>query len=393
MKIFQKTGVAVLVMCIAIAAAVGIGIWRQPAAAVNSQPGNLDTGLDTTYYAKFIDDGADLLSGNAEETIALYNANWDNRYNSVVGVVTMESVPSGVETIDDFADYAYELGADLGLGEGDAVLVLSVADEGYYLATGDDFATMLPDSRADSFLEEYLAMDFYAGKYEAGVLSLYSGLNDLYYTNFGVGNDALPDSHGYTGHSYGYAYSWVLWLVVALIVLVVILSVVDRSRYNAYRARYYGVAAPPYVFRPILFWHRPGSYWYRRHWHRPPPPPPPRGPRGPGGPGRPGGGNPGGFGGVGNRGPRGGGTFGGRHSGGSRPGGFGGFGGGASRGGGSFRGGSFGGGSRGGGSFGGGSRGGGSFGGGSRGGSFGGGSRGGGSFGGGRGGGSFGGRR
>ena len=59
MKIFQKTGVAVLVMCIAIAAAVGIGLWRQPAAAVGSQTGSLDTGLDTAYYAKFVDDGAD----------------------------------------------------------------------------------------------------------------------------------------------------------------------------------------------------------------------------------------------------------------------------------------------------------------------------------------------
>ena len=377
MKIFQKTGVAVLVMCIAIAAAVGIGIWRQPAAAVGSQTGSLDTGLDTDYYAKFINDDGELLSDSTEETIALYNANWDSRYNSVVGVVTMESVPSDVQTIDDFADYAYQLGTDLGLGEGDAVLVISAADEGYYLATGDDFATMLPDSRVDAFLEEYLAGDFYAGKYEAAVLSLYSGLNDLYYTNFGVDNDALPDTAYQTSY---YSYTWVIWLVIVLIVLVVILSAVDRSRYNAYRSMYYGVATPPYVFRPILFWHRPGSYWYRRHWHRPPPPPPPRGPRGPGGgfggPGRPGGGNPGGFGGVGNRGPRGGGTFGGRPSGG-RPGGFGG---GASRGGGSFRGGGFGG-SRGGGSFGG-SRGG-----------FGGGSRGGGSFGGGRGGGSFGGRR
>ena len=340
MKIFQKTGVAVLVMCIAIAAAVGIGLWRQPAAAVGSQTGSLDTGLDTTYYAKFVDDRADLLSSNAEETIALYNANWDDRYNSVVGVVTMESVPSDVQTVDDFADYAYELGSGLGLGEGDAVLVLTVAEGGYYLATGDDFATMLPDSRVDAFLEEYLAGDFYAGRYEAAVLSLYSGLNDLYYTNFGVGNDALPDSPGYTGYSYGYAYRWVVWLVILLIVLVVILSAVDRSRYNAYRARYYGVATPPYVFRPILFWHGPGWGWYRRRWNRPPPPPPPRGGPGPGS----------GFSGF--HGPRGsgGGSFGGSRrgggfSGGSRGGGFGG-----SRGGGGFRGGGFGG-SRGGGGF------------------------------------------
>ena len=374
MKIFQKTGVAVLVMCMAIAAAVGIGVWRQPAAAVGSQTGSLDTGLDTAYYAKFVDDGADLLSGSAEETIALYNANWDNRYNSVVGVVTMASVPSDVQTLDDFANYAYQLGADLGVGENDAVLVISVADEGYYLATGDNFATMLPDSKVDSFMQEYLGGDFSAGKYEAGIINMYSGLNDLYYTNFGAGNDTLPDTSYENGYYYSYSYSWVVWLVVGLIVLVVILSAVDRSRYNVYRSRYYGMATPPYMFRPILFWHRPGSYWYRRHWHQPPPPPPggPRGPGGPGGPGRPGGGNPGGFGGVGNRGPRGGGTFGGRPSGSGRSGGVGG--------GGTFRSGGFGG-SRGGGSFGG-SRGG-----------FGGGSRGGGSFGGFCGGGAFGERR
>ena len=179
MKIFQKTGVAVLVMCVAIAAAVGIGIWRQPAEAVGSQTGSLDTGLDTAYYTQFMDDSADLISGSAEETVALYNANWDNRYNSVVGVVTMESVPSDVQTLDDFANYAYQLGADLGVGENDAVLVISVADEGYYLATGDNFATMLPDSKVDSFMQEYLGGDFSAGKYEAGILSMYSGLNDL----------------------------------------------------------------------------------------------------------------------------------------------------------------------------------------------------------------------
>ena len=68
MKIFQKTGVAVLVMCIAIAAAVGIGLWRQPVETVGGQTGALDTGLDTAYYARFTDDGADLLSGSVEET-------------------------------------------------------------------------------------------------------------------------------------------------------------------------------------------------------------------------------------------------------------------------------------------------------------------------------------
>ena len=99
-----------------------------------------------------------------------------------------------------------------------------------------------------------------------------------------------------------------------------VLGVIDRARYNTYRARYFHMAAPPVMFRPILFWHGPSSLWYRRQWHQPPPPPPPRPPRGPGG--RPGGG--GGF--HGFSGPRGGssgGPRGGGFSGGSRGGGFG----------------------------------------------------------------------
>lgn len=63
----------------------------------------------------------------------------------------------------------------------------------------------------------------------------------------------------------------VISLLVLLVAALMVLSAIDRARYNSYRARFYGVASPPYVFRPILFWHGPGYGWYRRHWHRPPP--------------------------------------------------------------------------------------------------------------------------
>ena len=255
---------------------------------------------------------------------------------------------------------AWDQGIDMGLGEGDAILAISARDEDWFVAPGDDFSTIL-SNRVVSDLEDILS-----GKLnDKTVLAFYEALNQVYLDNFGLGNAQGGYSPSYDDG--GGRMAGIVMLAVILIAIVLVINAIDRIRYNTYRTRYYGVVNPPVVFRPIFFWHGPGSYWYRRHWQRPPPPPPPRPPRGPGpGGGSFGGGSSTGFGGAGNRGPRGGGTFGGRPSGGGRPGGFGGSFGSSSFGG--SRGGGFGG-SRGGG-FGGGRSGG--FGGGSRGGGFGG---------------------
>lgn len=349
MNRFKKRSVAIVIMLLAIAVSIGIGYVRKPAAALNQQTGDLDSKLETAYYEQYLYDAADLLSGSAEQTIALYNANWDERYNSLVAVVTVSTLGG-----QDAESYAYDQSAEFQLGSGDALLLIAEEEDEYRFVYGDDFATLITSKTTDA-----LSASLSSGSWEQGTLDFFSTLNEIYYANFGLGN-AAAEKPGY-GLAGGDYLNWIAVLVVFLILLIAVLSMIDRARYNTYRTRYYGVATPPYVFRPILFWHGPHSGWYRRHWHQPPPPPPggrgPRPPSGGFGGSRPGG-DRGGFGGIGNRGPRGGG-FGGSRGGGS----FGG-----TRSGGSFggRGGGFGG-SRGG--FGG-SRGG--FGGGSRGGGFGG---------------------
>lgn len=369
MKFLQKTWVAWLLTAVMIVAAVGIGQVkgeRREPEPLPTGSAALDESLSTDGYDKWIWDDADLLSASAERQISLYNANWDYRYNSVVALVTTDST-------DDLEEFAWNQGSDMGLGEGDAILAISTRDEAWFVAPGDDFSTILTD-RAVSELED--ALD--KGLNERHILTFYEVLNEIYVDNFGLGN---AEAEGYYEYdSGGDRMAGLIMLAFILIAIVVVVNAIDRSRYNTYRRQYYGVVNPPVMFRPIFFWHGPGTSWYRRNW-RQPPPPPPRPPRGPGN--RPGGGFGGGsgfsggsstgFGGAGNHGPRGGGTFGGRPSGSGRSGGFGG---------------SFGGGSFGGSSFGG-SRGGGF--GGSRGGGFGGGHSGG--FGGGSRGGGFGGRR
>ncbi len=360
MKFLQKTWAAWLLTAAMIMAAIGIGQTKagQHEHAPDPLPSGsagLDESLSISGYDQWIWDQAGILSASTERQICLYNANWDYRYNSVAAIVTTDST-------GDLEEFAWLQGADMGLGEGDAILAISARDEDWFVAPGDDFSTILTD-RVVSELEDILSGDLN----DKTVLAFYAALNQVYLDNFGLGNAQPGGSYGY-GDS-GDTVVGIIMLVFILIAIVVVINSIDRMRYNTYRQRYYGVVNPPVIFRPIFFWHGPGTYWYRRHWRQPPPPPPPRGPGNrPGGGfggGSFGGGNSTGFGGRGNSGPRGGGTFGGRPSGGGHSGGFGG----------SFGGSSFGG-SRGGGSFGG-SRSGG-FGGGGRSGGFGGGSRGGG---------------
>ena len=327
MKFFQKTWVAVTITALMIAAAIGIGLTK-PEQPVVKPTTDLDTTLSTEAYEKWIWDEAGVLSDATEEQLCLFNANWVNRYDSLIAVAMVNSVSGAID------DYAYELGTEIELGSADAILVVNVGGKDAYLAVGPDYP--LSDGEISAYLNQYLYDPVMSGKFDRGVLELFNGINGYYLTHYGLGYMEELESSDY-----------LFTILFFIIVLIVIATIIDKIRYSAYRTRYYGVVNPPYVFRPILFWHGPGYGWYRRNWRRPPSPP-----RGPGGNSRPGGFN--GFSGPGggNSRPRGGGF-----SSGPRGGGFGG-----------SRGGGFSGGSRGGG-FSGGSRGGG-FGGG-RGGGFG----------------------
>lgn len=367
MKFLKKRPVAIGIMVLAIVLSVFIGQLRHTYGA-GPLPGSrpeLDENLDTAYYGQFIYDQADVLGAAAEQKLALYNANWDARYNSLTAFVSVENVAVDAE------EYAWEMAADFSLGDSDALLLVVKDADDYRFVWGRDF-----DSVMNSKARDQLAACMHGGKWEDQVLDFYRALDSIFWANFGEGN-GTSGSYG-PQPSVGLAgFNVLVALVILIVIAVLLLSAIDRSRYNTYRARYYGVPDPPVVFRPIFFWHGPSSAWYRRGWRRPPPPPPP-GPRGPGSFGGPGGfgGTSGvsrpsgtsrptaGFGGAGARGPRGTGFSGGGSFGGTRGGSFGG----------SSRGGGFGGG-RPGGSFGGGRSGGsrgGGFGGGSRGGSFGG---------------------
>ena len=347
MKFLQKTWVAWLLTAVMIVAAIGIGRVRgDRPEPLPSGSAALDESLSTQQFADYIWDEAGVLSNKNEESICLYNANWAQRYDSIIAVAAVTSVDGDID------EYAYDLGEENELASADGILVIDVSAKDAYLAVGPDYP--MTDSEITSFMNSGLYDYVQSGKTGEGIINLFGKINSFYVNNYGLGylDNSSPYSSG------GDAAVGVVMLVIILIAIVLVINALDCARYNTYRRQYYGVLNPPVVFRPIFFWHGPSTSWYRRHW-RPAPPPPPRPPQGPGGPRPGGGGNFTGFSGPGggshgggfSSGPRGGGF-----SGGSRGGGFsggprgGGFSGGSRRGGfGGGRSGGFGGGSRGGG--------------------------------------------
>ena len=331
MNILRKRWVAVLLAVVMVAAAVAVGRWKSgPVRAPHSTSAELDTTLPTEAYETWVRDDSQVLSQETLKWVCTYNANWDTRYGSIVALATVDRVEDG-----DLASYTYDLSAEIGLGENDALLVLAIEPRDAYLGVGDRFAEMLGrvystddlGGAVGLLLDGYLYEDLQARDYDNGILALYAGLNEVYGLTYG-GGQTTP-THPLQG-------GWVnvaVWAVAVFVILLILCSVIDSVRYASYRRRYPGLGTPPVVFRPILFWHGPGYGWYRRRMAPPPPPPP-------GGPGRPGGG----FFGGGSR-PGGGFTRGGGFRSSPRGGGFsrgGGFGG-ARRGGGFSRGGGFGG--------------------------------------------------
>ncbi len=351
MKLLKNKAFAAFVLIAAIALSSLYGLSKRPQVEVPEGGAALDDSLSTAYLSAYLVDEANVLSAGAEKSILLYNANWDKSNRGILAVVTTQ----GTASLGGIEEAAWTWAEDLLLGENDAILLIDAGAEDYRLVASGSFYDLLA-AQSTSFVDACMAGYVQQKDYSGGVLNLMGQLH-LLLQPYGSGGEGGSGVFG--------VIAALIPIFLLLIFLIVLFTMVDSLRYSSWYGRYGGMPVPPVVYRPILWWHRPGSRWYRRHYA--PPPPRPRGPRppmggGPRGPRPPMGGGP--------RPPMGG----------PRP----------PMGGGFTppRSGSFGGGSRGGG-FGGPRSG--SFGGGSRGGGFGGGSRGG-SFGGGRGGG-FGGRR
>ena len=120
MKLFQKRWFAVVVAVLLIAAAIGISRARlgggdyTPESASTAQKWGEE---HADAYTGFVDDSARLFSAQTLEAIAAENGALDYRYGTILGLATVGSTA-------DIEEAAYDASADLGLGEGDFLLLL-----------------------------------------------------------------------------------------------------------------------------------------------------------------------------------------------------------------------------------------------------------------------------
>ena len=144
-----------VVLVIAIIAAVVLGQLRKPSGGVSlEQSQGLDSKLDTSYVEQFIYDKAGVLNSGTEDQLAIYNANWDYRYNSIVAFFSENSVPGSAE------EYAYALSEDYELGDGDALLLVVKDTDEFRFVWGADFDGIMNGKALDSLGETMSTEDW-----------------------------------------------------------------------------------------------------------------------------------------------------------------------------------------------------------------------------------------
>ena len=246
MKFFQKRGVAIVVLILAIVASSAWGLHKAPAVSTPEGGEKLDPSLSTAAFTQYVRDDADVLSDKTEEAIGLYNANWDKMFGSIMAVVTTESA-------NDIENAAYDYAIEMQLAENDAILVIAKQQQDYYLLASGDFYDLL-SGLSQSFVASCMADGVQKGDYDAAVRSLCAALHVELSQQYQQSEAALDE-----------AANGVMFIMI-LIIFFVLWIMLDGMRYRRYRRRYMmpGMGVPTVMYHPI--------FWGRR---------PPRGPRPP----------------------------------------------------------------------------------------------------------------
>ena len=169
MKFFQKRGVAIVVLILAIVASSAWGLHKAPAVSTPEGGEKLDPSLSAAAFTQYVRDEADILSDKTEEAIGLYNANWDKMFGSIMAVVTVQSSDNLENTAYDYAD-------TMQLGSNDAILVIAKQQQDYYLVASGDFYDLL-SGLSQSFVASCMADNVQKGDYDAAVRSLCAALH------------------------------------------------------------------------------------------------------------------------------------------------------------------------------------------------------------------------
>lgn len=237
MKTLKKYAPALLLTAAMILLAVVIGRPSAP------KPENPD------YYSKWIADDAELLSASARQAISGYNEQLDQKYGSIVGLITVDSW-SGT----DPEDFTYDRAEEMGFGEWDFVLALSKGDRDFYFAVGASSGDYT-NAALKTTVIPHMTDDVYTSKASDILPALYADLTKWYEEYIPEGTGETDFRGGSTAGSFGLFFVFVLILVFLVVLCCVVFAFPGRTTYV-----HMGM---PWYYRP-----------FRRRWYAPPPPPP-----------------------------------------------------------------------------------------------------------------------
>ena len=234
MKFFQKRGVAIVVLILAIVASSAWGLHKAPVVSTPEGGEKLDPSLSTAAFEQYVRDEANVLSDKTEKAVSLYNANWDKMFGSIMAVVTVQSSDNLENTAYDYADM-------MQLGSNDANLVIAKQQQDYYLVASGDFYDLL-SGLSQSFVASCMADNVQKGDYDAAVRSLCAALHVELSQQYQQSEAALDE-----------AANGVMFIMI-LIIFFVLWIMLDGMRYRRYRRRYMmpGMGVPTVMYHPIF---------------------------------------------------------------------------------------------------------------------------------------------
>ncbi len=243
MKFYQRRGVALTVLVLAILFAAVYGFSKRPA------------DLPKVEYYNWIADEAKLLSPATEDLITSYNTAWNDKYYAVVAVAAVDDIRGW-----NREDFVYDLGAEWGLGAND-MLLLIVEDDHYYVGLGDNLLSMTDTQ--ESKLRTALEESYYTGDYDAAVVSFFRQV-DVFYAQMAASSAYQGPNYEWVGSDGGVGMS-IFGVILVVAVVFLVWAMLDKMRYNRYQRRVR--VTPGIVYYPI--------FWGRRRVMTPVPPVPP----------------------------------------------------------------------------------------------------------------------
>lgn len=170
MKLFKRTGVAVLLTVMMIILAVGIGLARRPGSG-----GHVAASQDSPW---FVSDQAGVLSSSGIKQLESNNRSLDSSMGVVIGCVTCNYGKA------DLGNYAMEQAEKMGLGANDFIVVLDISGENYWLIQGSGLTDLFTDDDCAAYAHEYMEEPFAKGDYTQALLSLSDALTQWYQTHY-----------------------------------------------------------------------------------------------------------------------------------------------------------------------------------------------------------------